>query len=392
MAEQQNLADLPNELLTQVLSNIPGQDHLTKIALVSKQFKDLVDLQFYRHIRLDVQSSTKELHSKSLNNKYSHTTMPSFVRFDRLMNTLSARQKLARQVHTLSLRVHYGLWYKAFAADSRLLNLLPELKALSLSPPPLRLSVSRMNSTITSLRLDFSQVTDHYDEADDRFRMVPMDIIARHLSLPKLRKLQVEKTQIRPNFDGINHLPVGNSSVDDLRLLECCEQKCDRIVAAFLCSIKSLKRFVFEVTSQSQHTLQFEANAGSFERALTRHQATIEELAIATGEGSSIISWTLGPFTKWSSLKFLAIPDYMTLGLFPGSQTLHRILPPLLEELQIEFPWPRLTQRIRDRARAKNVTDMQHLAENKESCFPRLNLVISRYYILYTAIFQGHHG
>ena len=373
MVEQQNLADLPNEVLTEVLSNITDQGHLAKIASVSKQFKDLVDLQLYRHIRLDIPSPTKELHSTRPNNNY------SLVRFDRLMNALSARQNLARRVHALSLRVHSGLWYKGIAAGSRLLDLLPELRTLSLSPPPLRLSVSRMNSTITSLRLDFSRVTDHYDEAGDRRRMVPMDIIARHLSLPKVRKLQVERTSLRPDFDGMHHLPAGDSSVDDLRLLECWEQKSDRVVAAFLCSIKCLKRFVFEVSSQPHNTLQFHADAGSFERALTRHQATIEELAIATSQGSATTRWMLGPFTQWSSLKFLAIPDYMIPGVFrgvPGPQKLHEILPPLLEELQIEYLWPRIRQNIRDTARAEDMTGMQHLAENKEFCCPWLNRVI----------------
>lgn len=379
MVEQQNLADLPNEVLTQVLSNITGQDHLAKIALVSKQFKDLVDLQLYRHLRLDIRSSTKELYSTGLNDKYSPTAIPGFMRFDRLMNTLSARQKLARQVHTLSLRVHSGLWYNA-AADSRLLNLLPELRVLSLSPPSKHSSVSREDSTITFLRLDFGQVTDHYDRHAYSGRTsvdrVPTQIIARHLSLPKLRKVQVEKAPLRRISDEPRLLPPDTSSVDDLRFLECRERKGIRTVAASLCSIKLLKRFVFEVSSQDDDTARYRADIASFERALTKHQGTIEELAVATYEGSSMIGWTLGPFTQFSSLKLLAVPDYLIIGTSPGTQNLHENLPPLLEELQVEYTPPQSTQIIRHTARAKAVTDMQHLMDNKEFCFPRLNRVI----------------
>lgn len=396
--EKRQLVDLPNEVLTQVLSNITVQSYLAKIALVSKQFKDLVELQFYRHISLDIRCSEEELHDEVLNNEYAHTTMPSFVRFDRLISNFSVRPDLARQVHTLSLRVHCRLWYRPFAADSTLLNLLPELRVLSLSPPSMHSSVSREDSTITSLRLDFSQVADHYDRDAYSARMhinrVPMHIIARHLSLPKLRKVQVEKALLRPIPDELCHLPPGSSPVDDLRFLECCERKSNRTVAAVLCSIKLLKRFVFEVSSQDNDTAQYRPDSASFKRALTRHQGTIEELAVVISEGPSMIGWTLGPFTQWSSLKLLAIPDYTIMGIFQGTQNLHEKLPPLLEEIQIEYPeghngwilpqadhppphvWPETIQKIRDTAKAQDAKNMQQLAENKDICFPRLNRVV----------------
>lgn len=91
----------------------------------------------------------------------------------------------------------------------------------------------------------------------------------------------------------------------------------------------------------------------------------------------------------------LAVPGYMISGTLPGTQNLHETLPPLLEELQIEYPaghnrctllqathppfhaGPGTIRRIRDTARAKDVTNMQQLAENKDFCLPQLNRVIS---------------
>ena len=148
-------------------------------------------------------------------------------------------------------------------------------------------------------------MTDHYDEEGDRLHIdrVPMQILARHLSLPKLRKVQVENTLLRPLFDEMRRLPPGSSCIDDLRFLTCCEKEGDRIVAALLCSVKCLKRFVFEVSSQYYRTARPRTYADAFEHALSIHQGTIEELAVVTSEGSSMISWTLGPFTQRSSLK-----------------------------------------------------------------------------------------
>ena len=181
--KKRQLANLPNELLTQTLSNIHGQSHLAKIALVSKQFKALVERLLYRHISLDVHDSTGNLSNTSFVNKYLHTKIPSLLPFDRLIDSLSIRQDLVRHVHRLDLRVRRRPWYMPFAAaHSRLLEHLPDLRALSLSPPPYDLSISASDWTIKSLQLDFSHVSDHYADGRDWLRAgVPLYIIAKHL-------------------------------------------------------------------------------------------------------------------------------------------------------------------------------------------------------------------
>ncbi len=126
--------------------------------------------------------------------------VPSFVPFDRLIRKLSRRQDLSKDVHTLTLRVRHRLWYTLFSAHSRLLEQLPGLQTLSFSPPPFNLSIPHGNCALTSLRLDFTHGRGHYDRGNWLQAGLPLQIIARHLRLPKLRKFQVETVFFTPEF------------------------------------------------------------------------------------------------------------------------------------------------------------------------------------------------
>lgn len=394
------LANLPNELLTQILSNVHGQSHLAKIALVSKQFKTLVESWLYRHISLDLQYPTGDLRSTSFFNETPNTKIASFLPFDRLIDNLSVRQDLARHVHRLDLRVRQRLSYMPFTEHSRLLENLPELRALSLSPPPYDLSIPASDWTIKSLQLDFSHVTNHYADGREWLRIgIPLYIIAKYLRLAKLRKLQAGTVYFARRFDDTRHFPIGSSSVVDLRFLNCLVSKSDSVLASLLRSTKYLERFVVEFWSSTYIRSLRDTYAGVFEVALSEHQETIKELAIATSGGLAKIRWSLGPFTHWSGLKRLAVPSDIILGNSPRTRKLHEILPPLLEELQVEHStahlkqtmpqmsfqaspiyqptrWPRVYDIAIDTARAEDVADMRLLAANKEICVPNLKLVI----------------
>ena len=394
------LSDLPNELLTQILSNIRGQSNLAKIALLSKQFKTLVERLLYHHISLDVQYSAEDFSNTRFVNMDSYTTIPSFVPFDRLINKLSVRLDLGRSVRRLDLRVRRRLWYMPFDAHSRLLECLPELQALSLDPPPLHLSMPCSDGPLKSLRLNFSHVTDHYGEGRTWFfNGVPLQIIARHLLLAKLRKLHVEMGRFVPNFDYTHHLPAGSSSVEDLLFLNCRVKKCDSVLASFLRSTKRLKRFVIEFWLTPYLIASPAPSAGVFERALSAHQETIEELAVATSGGLAEIRWALAPFTQWSSLKRLAVPRNMILGDPPRLRYLHTILPPLLEEFQVQHKtenfhrivpqmpyeepldwlstdWTHSRDGGIDVDRILDISEMRILAANKETHIPKLKHVV----------------
>ena len=391
MKKKRQLINLPNELLIQILSNFHGQSQLAKIALVSKQFKALVENVLYRHISLDVRYSTGDFSNSSLINKFSYTTIPSFLPFDRLIESLSVRQDLAKLVHRLDLRVRRRLWYVPFAAHSRLLEHLPELRALSLSPPPYDLSIPASDWTIKSLQLDFSHVTDHYADERDWLRVgVPLYIIAKHLQLIKLRKLQADTVCFACEFNDAPHLPERSSSVVDLRFLNCLVNKSDSVLASFLRSTKYLERFVVDFGSSTYITSSHDAYAGAFDLALSDHQETMEELAIATSGRCTKIRWPMSPFTQWSSLRLLAMPSYMIRGTSPRESKLYERLPPLLEEFQIEhstaqlqrlvpqmsFQQPPIYRPTLDTAEAEGIAEMRMLAGNKEIYVPKLKLVI----------------
>ena len=295
-------------------------------------------------------------------------------------------------------------WYRS--------NSKPLSSACSIATSASTYNTQRKNLVIQVLSTNFhtprspatcrssALLTDHYVEGRDWLRAgVSLDIIAKHLRLPEVRKLQADTVYFAWGFDDTRHLPKGSSSVVDLRFLNCVVSKSDRVLASFLRSTKYLERFVVEFWSSTKITSSRDRYAGAFELALSEHQETIEELAIATSGGLAKIDWLLGPFTQWSGLTRLAVPSYIILGNPPRTRKLHEILPPLLEEFQIEhltahlkrtmpqmsFPerpvyqptrWPGVYDNEIDAARAEDVADMRLLAANKEIYVPKLKLVI----------------
>ena len=225
---------------------------------------------------------------------------------------------------------------------------------------------------------------------------VPLQILARCLRLPELRKVQLERVLYTKKFDGKCHFLRDTSFIGDLRLLSSYEQKSDRVLAALLCSIKCLQRFVFETLSESPRMARPAPSAGVFESALSGHRRTIEEFAVATSDGARRIGWRLGSFTQWSSLKRLAVPGYILRGDLSSPCKLHEKLPSLLEELQVEFPTghnsrnpPRIFPHIAptsfllgpyesmvDATGTVRIVDMLRLAEVKNLYVPRLNHVV----------------
>lgn len=403
------LADLPNELLIRIFSNIHDQRYLAEIVLLSRQFKAIVEILLYRRITLYIQytaDDAEELRKRGDINK--SVTIPNFVPFDRLIETLSVQRHLSKYVHTLALRVHRRLFLKPFAAQFRLIEQFPELRSLSLNSPALLSIIPHNDWALKSVQLDFrdSHVVGHYGDYDGLQDWldsgVPLDLIAMYLQLPRIRKVQVEGALFTSNFEKTRHLPTGNSSVEDLRFLNCCKGKRDRVIASFLRSVKHLKRFVIEIPSYPHGTLLPTLDTAAFELALSERQNSIEELAIATKWGPSVISWSLGPFTQWGSLRRLAVPGHMISGVAQSKRDLYEILPPQLEEFQIEHSghdnrilaqvtdrrsmvsaprWPETYKNMTDAASWKDFADIRQVAENKDIYIPRLNSVIWWYLV-----------
>ena len=131
---------------------------------------------------------------------------------------------------------------------------------------------------------------------------------------------------------------------------------------------------MFEAKSVSSQILTG-SSTGRVELALSRHQGTTEELAVARTEESPTISCTLGPFTQWSSLTRLALPGYVILGIFPRTRNSHEIFPPLLEELQMKIHWYSWFEII-----CNSLNTLLQICcgwrKHKDSCVPWLNCAI----------------
>ena len=328
------LGDLPNELLHNIFSNIPRQSQLAKVALVSEHFKTLVEPLLYRDIVVSVCETAEERANRKM------VDGPSFKPLDRLIDALSKHQHLSNGVLTLSLRTELLLWHQYCAAHSKLLKQLPQLRALSFSVPPRNLSIPDVNCALTSLRLDFSELTTHYYcglGALLESNAIPLGMVAKQLWIPGLCKLQLDNARYISQDDAplvplyFPKEKLGTSTITDLRLLKSSFLKYDDLPAEILRSIKCLKRFVVEI-----HSVMWGGyrgpGSGVFEHGLSQHQDTIEELAVAISQEPYMRNWALGTFTQWSSLRRLAVPSYM----MPSTANLHEILPPLLQAFQIE--------------------------------------------------------
>ncbi|KAL9077366.1 MAG: hypothetical protein Q9161_000211 [Pseudevernia consocians] len=332
------LGDLPNELLHEILSNIPRQSQLAKVALVSEHFKTLVEPLLYRDIVVSVCETAEERANRKMVDGRMDSTVPSFESFDQLIHVLSKHQHLSNGVLTLCLRTEVLLWDQFCAAHSRLLKQLPQLRALSFSPPPLNLSIPDVNCALTSLRLDFSEIGTHYCGLNGRGSYaIPLVMVAKQLWIPGLCKLQLDDARYISEEDSSLYSlyfpkeKLGTSTITDLRLLKSAFLKYDDFLAEFLRSIKCLKRFVVEIHSVISRVYRG-PGSGVFEHGLSQHRDTIEELAVAVSQQPYLRNWALGTFTQWSSLRRLAVPSYM----IPSTANLHEILPPLLEAFQIE--------------------------------------------------------
>ena len=396
MMEKRKIEDLPNELLTEIISNIPHQSQLAKVALLSKRFRALVEPLLYRNIDLDIRCTAEELRDTGIVNGHLDQMAPSFERFDRLIHTVGQRQNLGKKVLTLSLKINHRLWYQNLAPHFRLLQQLPQLRALSLSPPPFPLVIPDLNCALTSVRLDFSHATNHYRGINGwEHYTIPLGIVAKQLWLPGLRKLQVDEMHYVEHFEYRHHFPgekFGSSSITDLRLLGCsmAMDPYEDLMAAILRSIKCLKRFVIEISSPHWGVTRA-PGSNVFEHGLWQHKDTLEELAVAMSQAPYMMKWALGPFTQWSSLRRLAVPGFM----IPTTADLHEILPPSLEAFQIEHPfapihlleeefrsspllasWNAIYNSTAEATQRNSLATLHRLADNKGSSMPRLRHVV----------------
>lgn len=380
------LTDFSHEILLQVISNIPLNSDLAKVTLVSHRFNDLAETLLYRNIHFDAEP----LEECQLG------YIPTLKRTDQLIANLKARPELGRYTTAFSLRVTHPLWYQSYPQLS-IIRRMPGLRQLSYDPPAVHGGgIPTENKKLTALRFDFSHVTNHYYDDGGLLWLelgIPLEVIARDLWHPSLRKLQAEKIFFGDKFEpepwlGQRRMRQGRSPVEDLRFLDCFPHIDGKGLNAFINAIRHLKCFVLEIESPKDPLVVPNTLAPEVEirPALLAHRATIEELAISTTNHAlrcySIVH-APGSFVQWNALKRLAMPEVMLSRDLPYHVMLHVVLPPQLEELQLEKKlWTVSAQGV-DRSSEesqlvteKDLTLFKELAKNKEMCVPGLKRLI----------------
>lgn len=367
--EETTIANLPAEILSDVLSYLPRDSHLVQIALVSKRFKDLVEPYHYQSVTLKLLPPE---------NYQGLILEPGNLdRFYRLAKHLTQGPNLCRSVVALCLSVSPRSFQNAFNDQDQLITLLPSLKELTVNPPPPHLNLST-SKRLEILRLDFY----NYSEQDGKVipeldRVDPLEIVARHFWMPTLQSLQFSTLRLRRGR-GRWLFPkerYRTSPITDLRVMRCQDHDLG-ILADILLSVRVLKCFTLEcdVPSRSDDSIIDRFSPDWFAQALQPHESTLVDLVIAGSGAASFSEWPLfGSWASYISLKRLSIPE--TFLAHRHSSTFHEWLPPSLEVLQLQIPWD-LDLELLDEDEPFRVERMEHLAENTLACLPALKCVI----------------
>lgn len=326
------LTDLPDKVLQHILSKRLHNSALTKMMLVSHRFKTLTEPILYRNIHLDAEPVEER----------GPGSLTPFKRVDNFIASLIARPELGRCTTALSMRVPDRRWYDSQPQIS-IITRMPELRQLSYDPPDVDgKALPAGCKNLTDLRFDFSHVTDHFDSGGSSWMEigVPLEIITKNLWHPSLRKLQAERVFFTKGFD-YRHWLIdrrmlhGRSHVDDIRFLDCFPRIEYPILRAFIISVSHLKCFVFEITTPKQSLIAPNDPPCKidFRPVLGPNNTTIEELALSLSDHALDLVKFSGSFLEWGALKRLAVP--FSREVFRHT-TLHQVLPPQLEELQLE--------------------------------------------------------
>ena len=366
------LTDFPNEILLHIISHISLGSDLAKLTLVSHRFNSLTEPFLYRNIHFDAEP-LEECEVGYL---------PTLKRTDRLIANLKARPELREYTTSFSLRVTNPLWYSTYPQMS-IFRRMPQLRQISFDPPAAHGGFFPIEcENLSDLRLDFSHVTDWLESG------VPLEQVANSLWFPTLRKVQAEKIFFTAGFDHELYLvgrrrSCGRSRVVDMRFLDCIPCIDYNVMSAFIAAVRHLRCFVFEVNLTGEsltgpNNLVFNTEVNTdFKPALHAHHETIQVLALSTSDHAPDVVELSGSFIQWTALKRLAMP-------FPEDRArrtiLHEMLPPQLEELQLERKvWMFLTHALVIEYGGVWGSDAElfgELAKKKQMCVPELKRLI----------------
>lgn len=375
------LTDLPNELLMQIISFLPRNGNcLAPLCRVCRIFQTVVQPYLYSTITLTIDWDEKIPDSGALSSGCGNSGVPQFFR---LVDTLSKNPTLRTYPRELRLKSDgEAVYHPSLGLQLQLLELLPSLQDLGLSPPPVFSEFPSMPS-LRSLQLQFLPDIVHlphnnfenydlrHDTQSAEFRTLKNCLLIPTLQVLKIVGLELFRLRLTPliAFPNLGHR---SSTITDLQIA-CCDVT-PAVFAGILLSIRELKHLVLECTYYSSYH--------SLGKALEPHRGHLEELIIASSLVSSDwIEPLIGSLVDCTALKRLAITEYF-LAAHDGMTMQRAIesLPRQLEELQLQH-------RTKDKTEMALYMDMrvlryQSLAANKDTSLPALKRVVWWYQLL----------
>lgn len=378
--ESKCLQGLPNELLLNIFGHIPCNFRLASVILVCHHFKELIDTIEMKSLELKVTFPEQDILKLKPNGRKMHPMYkllrnfldrplnqtqppwlpPSYDRFRRLFQHLAKHPEMLKEIRSVSVTVQDRSWYFWYFQQNGLLDSLPYLDHLTLSPPPLfsirfpplfsiRFPTQTSNNgrrafhgrrALKSLRLDFSFLTSkgYMGDAYEGMR----NVISHHLYWFKLHKLRIDGL----DYAGHNLLRNEMTSIRDLWCVGSRNHESAVTAAELMSSSTGLVRFIFETNASYAAGCNFlepfppPLSLFSFyDSGLYWHKAALRQLVIASSDHGIIPKgWTLGPLDKFCQLEKLAAPFFM-LPKPTLDKATYEMLPPNLNVLQIQYPF-----------------------------------------------------
>ena len=373
-----SINDIPDEILQIIFSYLPKDVSLLQASLTSHRFWVLVEPFRYHNIRLLLEPA-------SLPSDIKYTAVPAtgnIHRFTKLITKMSEKPYLRRHVSSVLIRVVYHPFCELFESHNDLLGMLPCLKSLALSPPPLNEDLLSTTS-LRHLELDFEDQHMYWSwsilanrHLTDYHSSNPMDLFSRCLYLPSLRCLVAVGLNISL-LDYSIYFPAEKSRkslVTDLRILKSSDF-CIGVLPQVLSSIKELHYFTFEVdySCEGDRYEPYEIVPIAIRLAVAQHADTLIELNIAASDAASFLETPLfGSLAGYSRLRRLAIPEtFVATSIYA---TFKDILPPSLEEMQLQYPMG--FSQDHDSSRLLRISRLDRLAKNKKELAPNLKRLI----------------
>ncbi|PVH74578.1 hypothetical protein DL98DRAFT_575600 [Cadophora sp. DSE1049] len=359
------LSTLSNDIILEILSPLSRKD-LYNVALVSSWLAGPAHRLLYRSIDLKLRFPTKAEHA--MEDKNLHI-------FARLVDTLTENPHLQPYVSRLCVKVWMYTRQHRFEDHANLLGLLPNLQSLSLQPPPYDFQLSMLASPVLqTLHLDFSNGRDHNGEGQSPD---PLDIIERVLWAPHLRRLLVEGISFTSVFSQIFQAHQSRSSpITDLQFRTCSQEKIGSFPNILAC-IKALERFTFEILTpwETSHGYAKGVEPATLGQAIGMHSESLVHLEIVSSDAAEFSQTSLfGGLAGYPKLKKLAIPDELLYNVSDELLSLIDVLPPNLEELQLQFAM--LRTQGNDPSRSLRLDRLLQLAAAKEARIPALRRII----------------